>query len=441
MEPGDLDVATEFCKLVQTSDLFEYVGVSADAPQEDAQAALTQQRMRMQGMQNNPKFKDAARFLLRHFRQLERVLAEPSAHLKAMRQMREEERMPMLRLALEGVMADGRVSAQEQAFLRDACVRLGISHERYLAELHQAVTSHGVVLEREVLPEPSGGQFDSPEAATAARLRGADSATWWDASFTRLLLECIPGGPSELVDVHCRTGLSAATILPERPQLSWVGIDRSADRLNTAREILGKQSGGTMTRIRLLEGSSDSLPVEPGSMDTALAIRALANVADTRAVLTQMWRVLRIGGRAVVAEPDELGESFYFGGALSSYNAAFRELCEEVDRGRPSQPRSAKPGLSIGPSLGERLSEAGFAAGTVRVHAAHNLRVRKFGPLARKLRRYPTRLAETVGLQESPKLKAVLHETDALERQIHAESAAVGGYVLPMFLVVGLKKT
>ena len=213
IEPGDLEVASEFCRLVQTTDLFEYLGLPAETPPDEVLEELAKKRKRMQGMQGNPKFKESATFLIKNYRRLERVVAHPRAHLEAMRREKEDERIPMLELALEGVMADGRVSAEEEAFLREASFQLGISEERYEEVLHQRVAERGVVLEiarGRHGPEVAGDTLQvSPEAETTARLRGAEGHGWWDATFTRMLLECVPGGPSEMVDVYCRTGLSA----------------------------------------------------------------------------------------------------------------------------------------------------------------------------------------------------------------------------------------
>ena len=441
MEAEDLEAASTFCQLVQSADLFEYLGVASDAKPEVLTEALNQQRRRMQSMQHNPKYADAARVLLRNFRRLERVLEEPQAHLADMRRIREDEHIPMLHLALQSVMADGRISMGEEAFLRQASLQLGISRERYEQELHAQVAEKGVLLELSPEANPQDSIADgipSPEALRTARLRGADGHGWWDASFTRLLLECIPGGPGSLIDVYCRTGLSASTILPERPQISWTGIDRSLNRLAEAREILSQQGAGTLSRVVLREGAADDLPIDNECMDYVLVIRALPNLHDTRPVIEEAARVLRPGGRIIVVEPDGLAETFYFRGPLQAYNEAFHALCVEVDQRLGTDvPALGRPGIAIGPTLPERLSAQGFTPGTVRVHASHNLKVRPLSRLSRQLRRYPTALAERVELTSSPLLKRVLNEVDSLERQFAAGEAGIGGHVLPLFVAVG----
>ena len=430
MEAEDLDVATAFCQLVESTDLFEYLGISAEAPWSEVEAALTAKRRRLQAMQANPKFKESASFLIRNYRRIERVAQQPQAHLAAMREAREEEHVPMLLLALEGVLADGRVTAREQAFLRQASLDLGISQAKYEAVLAEEVARRQIVIEVADASDPDGPWHQ--------RLKGADGHGWWDAPFTRLLLDCIGGGPGDMVDVYCRAGLSAATVLPERPQLTWTGIDRSAERLAEAGQGLARQSGGSMSRIVLRQGTPDALPLEDDTMDYAVAIRAMANRADTRPVIREAKRVLRAGGRLIAAEPDGLAETFYFEGPLARYNAAFHVLCAEVDRrmGAAVDP-AGRPGLALGPTLAMRMTAEGFTPGPVRVHASHNLRPLPFGRLARRLRSYPEALARRVNLDPSDVLAMVLTEVSALEADLDPATVGVGGHVLPMFLAVG----
>lgn len=447
LEPGDLEAAAEFCRLVQTADLFEYLGLSPETPPEAAKEALARKRRHMQGMQGNPKFKESATFLIKNFRRLERVLEDPPAHVEASRRAREDERIPMLELALQGILADGVVTTEEEAFLRKAALELGISEERYervLGErLRAAEIDVSFDLQRASIPSAPPPAMDpdtSPEAETTARLRGAEGHGWWDAAFTRLLLECIPGGPGDAVDAYCRTALSATTLLPERPQLSWVGVDPNQERLEAARSALASLPPRIRERASLATGSPGALPLEDASVDHFLAIRALANLPDTRPVLDEAWRVLRPGGRVIVAEPDGLAEEFYFGGHLTGYNAAFHKLCAAADEALGGKLHAlGRPGLTIGPTLPARMEAAGFALSAVRVHASHNLGPGPYGRLSRRLRRYPTAIAQQAGLADSPLLAAVLREVDRLDGSIPTDAVAMSGHLLPLFLVVAEK--
>ena len=441
------EVAAEFCRLVQTTDLFDYLGLARDATAEEAREALSKKRRYMQGMQGNPKFKDSAKFLIKHYRQLEEVLDDPSAHLRAAQRAEEQTKLPMLEFALAGVLADGVLSESEESFLRTAALELGISEETYERVLYAKADAAGVTVPRSDRPrgpEIVGGVVEpaqvSPEAAETARLRAAEGHGWWDAAFTRLLLEIIPGGPGEMVDVYCRTGLSASTLLPERPQLTWLGVDRSSERLAAARTELAPL-GKVLERVTLTLGDPHTLPIEPESVDYVLAIRALAHQQDTRAFFTEAARVLRPGGRLLVAEPDGFAETFHFDGHLVEYNAAFRDLCVAADRHLARGVDAVgRPGLSIGSTLFERMQLAGLAPTTVRVHASNNLSPRPFGRMARRLRRYPEAVARAVGLESSVELRRVYAAVDDLEARIPREKVGMSGHVLPMILAVGEKE-
>jgi SAM-dependent methyltransferase len=440
-----LDVAAAFCRLVQTEDLFQYLGLEKNCSAEEALAALSKKRKYMQGMQGNPKFKDSAKFLIKNYRALEEVLSKPSLHLDASRKAIEDAKLPMLEFALAGVLSDGVMSPQEEAFLRTVALELGISVATYEAVVSEKAAAAGVVVpfaDKRKGPMVEGAESIavSPEAEETARLRAAEGHGWWDATFTRLLLEAIPGGPGEMVDVYCRTALSALTLLPERPQLTWLGVDRSSERLAIARSELANQPAHMLERVTLTTGDPHTLPIAAESVDYVLAIRALAHQPDTRVFFAEASRVLRPGGRLLVAEPDGFAETFHFDGHLVAYNTAFRDLCVAADKHLSRGGESlGRPGLSIGSTLFERMGHAGLQPTKVWVHASNNLAPRPFGRMARRLRKYPEAVARAVGLDGSEEMKRVHAAVDELEARIPRDKVGMSGHVLPMILAVGEK--
>ena len=76
------------------------------------------------------------------------------------------------------------------------------------------------------------------------------------------------------------------------------GIDPSPELLHFAEERASK----TSTPVELLRGSGEALPLEDNSIDTAVVTFTLCTVGDTTAVLAEIRRVLRPGGRLLFAE-------------------------------------------------------------------------------------------------------------------------------------------
>ena len=447
MADKELEVAAEFCKLVDTADLLEYLGLPKDSAPPVVQEALGKKRRRLQSMQSNPKYRDSAKFLIKNYRSFERVLENPIAHLEYQRGIKELELLPYVEIAMAAIMADGHIDTAEETFIRTKALELGISLETYKRRFNELRVENGLDIEGDTVygttnPSWAGSQTFRPtgssQSETERKVRGASGHGWWDATFTTLLLDCIPGGPGKLVDVYCRTALSALTVLPERRQLSYVGVDRNAERLREAQEHL--PSGQD---ISLMAGDPHALPIEDESMDYALAIRALANLSDTEPVMREAFRVLQSGGLFIAVEPNGLAEAFTFDGHLTGYNVAFQRLAAKVDAATSGSQKSniGKPGLAIGPDLGRRMAHAGFEPTKIAVHASNNMAKRRFVKFAKRLRMYPYAMARQAGFRDTdPDLQAVFAEVDILEKRIPGDTIGMGGHVLPMFLVVGTKE-
>ncbi len=426
VEAADLAIASELCKLVDAPDLITWLGLAPGCSPEEAAEALQRERKRMQAMQNNPKYRDAARFLLKKYAALRRVAEEPESHRTYTAQERENEKVPMLAVAIDGVLADGALSPTEEAFVRKQAVRLGISTRTFERVLAERVAAAGLDLE---------GAREAG-AADARAVAGADGYAWWDPEFTRILLGCIPQDPGLLIDMYCRTGLTARTLLPERPSMRWIGVDRDPRRIEEARREFPQDP-----RVRFAFGHAHALPVEDGKADVILGVRALANMRRISAVLFEAGRALREGGRLVLVEPDGYAETFLFDGHLYAYNVAFRRLCAKVDEiAAEGVAPYDRAGMALGPQLSRRIEAHGFDVAKVAVHAAYSLKERRFEPFAARLRRYPAAIAAAVGFRsDEPEVRAVLREVDQLERRLQPNTTGLAGHVLPMFIAVGVR--
>src|SRR5438132_5380342 len=108
------------------------------------------------------------------------------------------------------------------------------------------------------------------------------------------LLGLLPGG-WVVADLGCGTAHAAAALSPHVARV--VGVDQSAAMLKAAR----KRTAG-LSNVELRQGRLEALPLDDGGCDGALLLLALTYVTDPAAVMSEMARVLRPGGRAVVVD-------------------------------------------------------------------------------------------------------------------------------------------
>jgi len=425
MEPRYLELASELCDLAHKPDLFALLDVPEDADAETCAEAAAAFRRKMQGMQANPKWRDTARFAIKHFKPIATVLSQPDEYRAHVRRKAEDATLPSLLLAIDGILADGIISEAEERFARELALNLGISEETFWEVLTSRAKAVGASV-------PS---MQGDEQSAHARALG-----WWDARFTRLLLEAIPDGAGHMVDVYCRMAWSALTILPRRKNLTYLGIDRNPERIELARSTLQ----GLGDRVTLRVGQPAPLPLADESVDIVLAVRALQTREDTRAVLKEAYRVLREGGRCIVVEPDGLAEQFYFDGPLPGYTGAFRQLVEQAEQIRSRSQQGVPPvgrgGMSLGPQLYSRLRHAGFTPRELVVHGSQNLWEQPVQELVKRLRAYPRAIARAHGLgRRSPEWQAILQATVHIEQQSGPDAVGLGGNLLPLFIATGVK--
>jgi SAM-dependent methyltransferase len=98
----------------------------------------------------------------------------------------------------------------------------------------------------------------------------------------------VPAGRRWL-DVGCGTGALCAAIVDRCSPASVVGVEPSAGFLGTAKENLGD-------RVVLHLGSATAIPLENASVDAVVSGLVLNFVADQRAALAEMARVMSKGG-------------------------------------------------------------------------------------------------------------------------------------------------
>jgi SAM-dependent methyltransferase len=253
------------------------------------------------------------------------------------------------------------------------------------------------------------------------------------------LLECVPAGAERVVDVACGMAWSAHVLLPARSTLLYVGVDRDPARVDTAfRSMRGTPYAD---RVAVRQGAPEALPLPDASVDVVISLMALQRCADTQVALAETARVLRPGGRLVVAEPDGLGQQFYFDGHLGRFNQSFQRLCAAVDDtlGGDAGPLS-RPGIALGPSVGGRMEAGGFHVRPPRLHLVQTSQRETIDAFARRLRAHAEAMRHTGALAaDHPAVYEVEQVVRVLEVARGQGAAGMAVHVLPTFLWVGVK--
>jgi ArsR family transcriptional regulator len=133
--------------------------------------------------------------------------------------------------------------------------------------------------------------FFSDVAAEWDRVRGELFGETSDLQLLPALLD-----PEVVVgDLGCGSGRIAATVAPYAR--SVVAVDSSPEMLEVARARLAG-----FGNVEVVQGRIEELPLAPASLDLALVVHLLHHVVDPTAALAEVARVLRPGGRVVVAD-------------------------------------------------------------------------------------------------------------------------------------------
>lgn len=147
--------------------------------------------------------------------------------------------------------------------------------------------------------------------------------------------------PKQILDIATGTGDFAIESLKLNPD-HVTGVDISEGMLNVGREKLKKRK--LDDKITLLSGDSENLPFEDNKFDAIIVAFGVRNFENLEKGLSEMFRVLRPGGKVVVLEfskpkrfPFKQLYNFYFknilptlGKTISKDNAAYTYLPESV---------------------------------------------------------------------------------------------------------------
>jgi demethylmenaquinone methyltransferase / 2-methoxy-6-polyprenyl-1,4-benzoquinol methylase len=112
--------------------------------------------------------------------------------------------------------------------------------------------------------------------------------------------QIVPAGPGQVIlDVASGTA-GVALQLAERSQATVIGIDLTEQMLRQgSSNVAGSANAG---RVRLIAGRAEQLPFPDASFDGLTFTYLLRYVADPRATLTELARVVKPGGRVASLE-------------------------------------------------------------------------------------------------------------------------------------------
>ena len=184
---------------------------------------------------------------------------------------------------------------------------------------------------------------------------------WWDASFTAFLQDALlPQSGERVLDVGCGAGTAELILSALQPGgVHFVGIDLLQSRLRDARHAMREQG----VAAELATADAARLPFAPASFDAAFAVAVLQHVPQPRAAIDGLRRVLRPGGRLVLAEPDNAAR-YWFSDPASGHEV-FAKATEFYSLVEEAAGDDADP--SIGPRVPRLLRAAGFEIAAVQL--------------------------------------------------------------------------
>jgi ubiquinone/menaquinone biosynthesis C-methylase UbiE len=98
-----------------------------------------------------------------------------------------------------------------------------------------------------------------------------------------------------VLEVAVGTGLNLAFYPPD---VSIIGVDLS----RAMPDITGRRADRLGRWVLLVQADAQALPLADCSFDTVVCTLGLCSANDERAVIDQMWRVLRPGGRLLLLD-------------------------------------------------------------------------------------------------------------------------------------------
>ncbi|MEE1781684.1 methyltransferase domain-containing protein [Streptomyces sp. SP17BM10] len=110
-----------------------------------------------------------------------------------------------------------------------------------------------------------------------------------------------PQPGEQVVDLGCGAGPTLQAVSRIAPEAALIGLDRSPEFLLQTGAALKDHAGAAATIVADLRAP---LPCTDGSVDVVLSYNTIECLPDPQAMLAEVARVLRPGGRAIIAHVD-----------------------------------------------------------------------------------------------------------------------------------------
>jgi arsenite methyltransferase len=109
-----------------------------------------------------------------------------------------------------------------------------------------------------------------------------------------------PAPGTKIVELGCGPGFYSRKLAQRFPQTAVTGVDRSESQLRWARQRATAQNVNNCVFERV---NALALPSKDASFDVLIASRILTVLPDHERAVSEMFRVLKLGGRCFIAEP------------------------------------------------------------------------------------------------------------------------------------------
>ncbi len=105
---------------------------------------------------------------------------------------------------------------------------------------------------------------------------------------------------NKVLDVACGTCMLTLEALEQAPHIQVDALDFNADMLAIGENKV--REAGLADSVTFLQGDAMNLPYETNSFDMAMSAFAMRNVPDVKRMLSEMYRVVKPGGKVMTLE-------------------------------------------------------------------------------------------------------------------------------------------